>query len=103
MRRNRRSANSDEPAVATQEVAQDDAPAHAVPGLLIDDLMAQLDRFKLLPGGSAADAERVLAGLAPRSPREREATRELAVRTMTSRACLRTHAAAGGRGGRSSR
>jgi hypothetical protein len=52
------------------------------PGLLIDDLAAQLDRFKLLPGGSQADAERVLSGLTPRSPREREATQELAVRTI---------------------
>ena len=52
------------------------------PGLLIDDLAAQLDRFKLLPGGSTADAERVLSGLTPRSPREREATQELAVRTI---------------------
>jgi hypothetical protein len=51
-------------------------------GLLIDDLAAQLDRFKLLPGGSTADAERVLSGLTPRSPREREATQELAVRTI---------------------
>jgi hypothetical protein len=51
-------------------------------GLLIDDLAAQLDRFKLLPGGSTADAERVLSGLTPRSPRERQATQELAVRTI---------------------
>jgi hypothetical protein len=51
-------------------------------GLLIDDLAAKLDRFKLLPGGSTADAERVLSGLTPRSPREREATQELAVRTI---------------------
>jgi hypothetical protein len=53
-----------------------------VPGLLIDDLAAQLDRFKLLPGGSQADAERVLSGLTPRSPREREAADELADRTI---------------------
>jgi hypothetical protein len=51
-------------------------------GLLIDDLAAQLDRFKLLPGGSTADAERVLSGLTPHSPREREAAQELAVRTI---------------------
>ncbi len=74
--------HADEPALATQEVVQDAAPVRASPGLLIDDLMAQLDRFKLLPGGSAADAERVLTGLAPRSPKEREATRELAIRTI---------------------
>jgi hypothetical protein len=54
------------------------APTSGGAGLLIDDLVAQLDRFKLLPGGSTADAERVLAGLTPRSPREREATQELA-------------------------
>jgi hypothetical protein len=51
-------------------------------GLLLDDLAAQLDRFKLLPGGSEADAERVLAGLTPASAREREATKELADRQI---------------------
>jgi hypothetical protein len=58
------------------------SPKADVPGLLIDDLAAQLDRFKLLPGGSSADAERVLSGLTPRSPREREAAQELADRTI---------------------
>jgi hypothetical protein len=58
-------------------------PAGAdVPGLLIDDLAAQLERFRLLPGGSTADAERVLSGLSPRSPREREAATDLADRTI---------------------
>jgi hypothetical protein len=70
-----------------QRLPMDDAEEHHAsqktkPGLLIDDLAAQLDRFKLLPGGSTADAERVLSGLTPRSPREREATQELAVRTI---------------------
>jgi hypothetical protein len=70
-----------------QRLQMDDAEEHPAsqktkPGLLIDDLAAQLDRFKLLPGGSTADAERVLSGLTPRSPREREATQELAVRTI---------------------
>ena len=51
-------------------------------GLLFDDLAAQLNRFRLLPGGSEADAERVLAGLTPASAREREATQELADRTI---------------------
>jgi hypothetical protein len=51
-------------------------------GLLLDDLAAQLDRFKLLPGGSTADAERVLSGLSPESPREREAAQDLADRTI---------------------
>ena len=66
----------------------DDAPgADARPerqrtGLLLDDLAAQLNRFRLLPGGSEADAERVLAGLTPASPREREATKELADRQV---------------------
>jgi hypothetical protein len=64
------------------EAEEHHASQKAKPGLLIDDLAAQLDRFKLLPGGSAADAERVLSGLTPRSPREREATQELAVRTI---------------------
>jgi hypothetical protein len=50
--------------------------------LLLDDLASQLDRFRLLPGGSEADAERVLAGLTPASPREREATKELADRRI---------------------
>ena len=36
--------------------------------LLLDDLAAQLDRLRLLPGGSTADAERVLAGMTPHSP-----------------------------------
>jgi hypothetical protein len=51
-------------------------------GLLLDDLAAQLNRFRLLPGGSEADAERVLAGLTPASAREREATKELANREI---------------------
>ena len=59
-----------------------DEPAHARAGLLFDDLAAQLDRFRLLPGGSDSDAERVLAGLTPASPREREATKELADRQI---------------------
>ena len=42
----------------------------------------QLNRFRLLPGGSEADAERVLAGLTPASAREREATKELADRQI---------------------
>jgi hypothetical protein len=49
-------------------------------GLLLDDLADQLNRFRLLPGGSEADAERVLDGLTPASAREREATKELADR-----------------------
>jgi hypothetical protein len=72
VRRPRRTPPGDDVGTAT--------PAGA--GLLIDDLVAQLDRFKLLPGGSTADAERVLAGLTPRSPREREATQELAIRAV---------------------
>jgi hypothetical protein len=55
-------------------------------GLLLDDLAAQLNRFKLLPGGSEADAERVLAGLTPASVREREATKELADRQILAHA-----------------
>jgi hypothetical protein len=55
-------------------------------GLLLDDLAAQLNRFKLLPGGSEADAERVLAGLTPASAREREATKELADRQILAHA-----------------
>jgi hypothetical protein len=51
-------------------------------GLLLDDLADQLSRFRLLPGGSEADAERVLAGLTPASAREREATKELADRQI---------------------
>ena len=51
-------------------------------GLLLDDLAEQLSRFRLLPGGSEADAERVLAGLTPASAREREATKELADRQI---------------------
>jgi hypothetical protein len=51
-------------------------------GLLLDDLAEQLNRFRLLPGGSEADAERVLAGLTPASAREREATKELADRQI---------------------
>jgi hypothetical protein len=61
---------------------QQPARQKTVSDLLIDDLAAQLDRFKLLPGGSTADAERVLSGLTTRSPREREAAQELAVRTI---------------------
>jgi hypothetical protein len=66
----------------------DDAPAAAPgstrprAGLLLDDLAERLSRFRLLPGGSEADAERVLAGLTPASPREREATKELADRQI---------------------
>lgn len=64
--------------------ARGSAPAPERPraGLLLDDLAAQLNRFRLLPGGSEADAERVLAGLTPASPREREATKELADRQI---------------------
>src|SRR4029079_9342398 len=51
-------------------------------GLLLDDLAEQLNRFRRLPGGSEADAERVLAGLTPASAREREATNELADRQI---------------------
>jgi hypothetical protein len=61
---------------------QQPARQKTVSDLLIDDLAAQLDRFKLLPGGSTADAERVLSGLTTHSPREREAAQELAVRTI---------------------
>jgi hypothetical protein len=57
-------------------------PERARTGLLLDDLAARLNRFRLLPGGSEADAERVLAGLTPASPREREATKELADRQI---------------------
>jgi hypothetical protein len=60
----------------------DASPERARTGLLLDDLAAQLNRFRLLPGGSEADAERVLAGLTPASPREREATKELADRQV---------------------
>ena len=52
------------------------------PDLLLDDLTAQLERFRLLPGGSDADAERVLAGLTPASKRELEATAELSDRRV---------------------
>jgi hypothetical protein len=58
------------------------APDRPRAGLLLDDLAAQLDRFRLLPGGSDSDAERVLAGLTPASAREREATKELADRQI---------------------
>ncbi|HET6171848.1 MAG TPA: hypothetical protein VFD90_04540 [Gaiellales bacterium] len=58
------------------------APERPRAGLLLDDLAEQLSRFRLLPGGSEADAERVLAGLTPASPREREATKELADRQI---------------------
>ena len=51
-------------------------------GLLLDDLAEQLNRFRHLPGGSEADAERVLDGLTPASAREREATKELADRQI---------------------
>jgi hypothetical protein len=66
--------------------ARADEPERARAGLLLDDLAAQLDRFRLLPGGSEADAERVLAGLTPASPREREATKELANRQILAHA-----------------
>jgi hypothetical protein len=62
------------------------APERARAGLLLDDLAAQLSRFRLLPGGSEADAERVLAGLTPASAREREATKELADRQILAHA-----------------
>ena len=58
------------------------APDRPRAGLLLDDLAEQLNRFRLLPGGSEADAERVLAGLTPASAREREATMELADRQI---------------------
>jgi hypothetical protein len=57
-------------------------PAEPSPRLLLDDLAAQLERFRLLPGGSTAEAERVLSGLSPASPRERVAAEELATRTI---------------------
>jgi hypothetical protein len=63
-----------------------DEPARPRAGLLFDDLAAQLDRFRLLPGGSDSDAERVLAGLTPASAREREATKELADRQILAHA-----------------
>jgi hypothetical protein len=58
------------------------ASEHPRAGLLLDDLADQLSRFRLLPGGSEADAERVLAGLTPASERERRATMELADRQI---------------------
>jgi hypothetical protein len=64
---------------ADDEPAAQDRPRAS---LLLDDLAAQLNRFRLLPGGSEADAERVLAGLTPASAREREATKELADRQI---------------------
>jgi hypothetical protein len=66
--------------------AEPAAPDRPRAGLLLDDLAEQLSRFKLLPGGSDADAERVLAGLTPASEREREATRELADRQILAHA-----------------
>jgi hypothetical protein len=62
------------------------APARPRAGLLLDDLAEQLSRFKLLPGGSEADAERVLAGLTPASERERQAATELADRQILAHA-----------------
>ena len=47
--------------------AQPGSPERPRAGLLLDDLAEQLNRFRLLPGGSEADAERVLAGLTPAS------------------------------------
>ena len=64
------------------DAASAPGPERPRAGLLLDDLAAQLARFRLLPGGSDADAERVLAGLTPASPREREATKELADRQI---------------------
>jgi hypothetical protein len=46
--------------------------------LLLDEFAAQIERLRLLPGGSDVDAERVLAGITVRSRREREATVEMA-------------------------
>jgi hypothetical protein len=63
-------------------VSEPREPERARAGLLLDDLASRLDRFRLLPGGSDADAERVLDGLTPASPREREATTELADRRI---------------------
>jgi hypothetical protein len=62
--------------------AEPHEPERPHAGLLLDDLAEQLNRFRLLPGGSEADAERVLAGLTPASAREREATKELADRQI---------------------
>jgi hypothetical protein len=59
---------------------RDDDPAPS-----LDDLAEQLERFRLLPGGSDAEAERVLAGLTPSSPREEEAARELVDRRVLLR------------------
>ena len=68
---------------ADAEPAAQDRPRA---GLLLDDLAEQLSRFRLLPGGSEADAERVLAGLTPALAREREATTELADRQILAHA-----------------
>ncbi|MDX6596371.1 MAG: hypothetical protein QOE87_258 [Gaiellales bacterium] len=70
------------PRRADDEARDAGEPDRPRAGLLLDDLAAQLDRFRLLPGGSDADAERVLAGLTPASPREREALKELANRQI---------------------
>ena len=51
-----------------------EAPRHARPRLLLDELTGQIEKLRLLPGGSDADAERILAGITVRSRREREAT-----------------------------
>jgi hypothetical protein len=70
------------PRHADDHDAAPDEPGRPRAGLLLDDLAAQLDRFRLLPGGSDSDAERVLAGLTPASARERQATKELADRQI---------------------
>jgi hypothetical protein len=70
------------PRRADDETGDADEPDRPRTGLLLDDLAAQLDRFRLLPGGSEARAERVLAGMTPASAREREAMKELASRQI---------------------
>src|SRR3954463_10784166 len=70
------------PRRADDEAAGPDEPDRPRAGLLFDELAAQLDRFRLLPGGSDARAEQVLAGLTPGSAREQEALKELADRQI---------------------
>src|SRR3954452_17424844 len=70
------------PRRADDEAAGPDEPDRPRAGLLFDELAAQLDRFRLLPGGSDARAEQVLAGLSPASAREQEAMTELAARQI---------------------
>jgi hypothetical protein len=70
------------PRRADDETAGPGEPDRPRAGLLFDELAAQLDRFRLLPGGSDARAEQVLAGLTPASAREQEALKELADRQI---------------------